>query len=149
MKSDTEINVLRNFLNACPEFSGKLTDIKSCVSNEPDCLCEFSNGTKIYFELSEIVDQKMAQKFNDPKLAFNGGFFTDDILIDRVTDKLSKFYETKGLDVELLLYFDLQPPWPEATMADQVEDVLNDKGKGLFKKVWLFSVPRGRVIGSF
>jgi hypothetical protein len=36
----------------------------------------------MYFELSEILDQNLAQKFHDPRIPFTGGFFTDDILTD-------------------------------------------------------------------
>ena len=149
VKSDAEKTVLEYFLNACPIFSGKVSDTKPCNPPEPDCICEFKDGSRRYFELSEIVDEGIAEKFYGRKVDPSGGFFDDDILNDRVREKLEKKYQTNGLDIELLLYFSFQPMWPEETMTQQVRDVVNSRGRGPFKRVWLFSVPKTKVMGSF
>ena len=148
-KEVKETTVLELFLKCCEEFSsrGSFT-ITSPRPPEPDCQCAFSDSTIVCFELSEILDQKLAQKFYDPKIPFSGGFFTDDILIDRIKDKIQKSYQTNDKRIDLLLYFDLQPGWREDTMRQEVETVVTQLGKGPFRKIWLFSVHQKKIIAS-
>lgn len=149
-KEAKEVTVLESFLKCCEEFSSRGNFvITSSNPPQPDCHCTFSDGTDMYFELSEIIDQGMAQKFYDPKIPFTGGFFNDDILMDRVKEKLQKTYSTNGKRVDLLLYFDPQPGWREDTMRQEVETVVSQLGKGPFEKIWLFIVGQKKIIASF
>lgn len=149
-KEAKETTVLELFLKSCEGFSNQGSFvITPSLPPEPDCRCSFSDGTNMYFELSEIIDQKLAQKSNDPKIPLTGGFFTDDVLTDRIKAKIQKSYETNGKRVDLLLYFNLQPGWREDTMRQEVETVITQLGKGLFTKVWLFSVHQRKIIASF
>ena len=141
-KSSKEVVVLNKFLNnSFSEFT-----ITSCKPPKPDCLCKFSNGEKVYFELSEIIDQNLARKFYDENLQFVGGFFSDDILDRRIKDKFTKEYETDGLNVELLLFFDLQPLWPEKTIIEQIKIFLSSMQRSPFSKVSVFDVQKNNVL---
>ncbi|OGW85652.1 MAG: hypothetical protein A3C35_02150 [Omnitrophica bacterium RIFCSPHIGHO2_02_FULL_46_11] len=149
-KEAKETTVLESFLKCCEEFSSRESFvITSPKPPEPDCHCAFSDDAGIYFELSEIIDEKIAQKFYDPRIPFTGGFFNDDILTDRIKEKLQKSYRTNGKRVDLILYFDLQPGWREDTMRQEVGTVMYQLGKGPFTKVWLFSVHQKKIIASF
>jgi len=133
---------LNKFLNK--SFSEFTTT--SCKPPKPDCLCKFSTGERVYFELSEIIDQDLAKKFYDRTLQFTGGFFSDDILDKRIKDKFTKRYETGGLNVELLLFFDLQPLWPEKTVIEQIKIFLNTIQGSSFSKVSVFDVQKNNIL---
>ena len=149
-KETKETTVLDLFLKCCEEFSSRAPFVVTPRKPpEPDCHCAFSNGTNMYFELSEILDQNLAQKFYDPKISFTGGFFTDDILTGRIREKIQKSYQTSGECIDLLLYFDLQPGWPEDTMKQEVETLVTQLGKGPFEKILLFSLHQKKIIATF
>ncbi|MDD5504670.1 MAG: hypothetical protein PHV77_05085 [Candidatus Omnitrophica bacterium] len=141
-KTSKEIFVLNKFLRkSFSKFA-----INSCEPPKPDCLCRYSNGERVYFELSEIINQDLAKKFYDKNLQFTGGFFSDDILGKRIEDKFKKQYETDGLNVELLLFFDLQPLWAEITIIEQIKILLRSMQRTIFSKVSLFDVHKNNVL---
>ena len=141
-KVKKQVGILKRFLDK--SFVG--FSIRPCEPPEPDCLCEFSNGEKAYYELSEIIDPNLAKKFYDKSLQFTGGFFSDDILDKRIKDKFTKKYETDGLNVELLLFFDLQPLWPVETIIEQIKIFLSSMQCSPFSKVSVFDVQRNNIL---
>lgn len=147
-KTQKEVAIMNAFLVSCKNFKDRCSyEITSPDPPMPDCCCVFSDGSKWYFELSEILDQKIAQKFYDQRIEFSGGFFSDDILTERIEEKVKKTYLTNGIRTDLLLYFDLQPGWSEKTMLEQTNLAIQRLGKGSFNTVWLFDVQKHKVIG--
>lgn len=156
MKSDAEVEVLKSFLNICPDFLKKTAVIEPCNPPEPDCRVSFSDGTRIFFELRRVADPVMEQKINDKKIPNDekGGFGPDDDLIaECAKDKIvkSELYKTNGLDLDLVLYFDLLPSLllPKDVIEHYLHAVIATHGKGSFRKIWIFAPHEKKIVGCF
>ena len=156
IKSEAEVAVLEAFLGVCPDFQEKTTTVKSCDPPEPDCLVSCVDGSATFFELRRIAHPGMEQKINDKKTPIDkkGGFGPDDDLIaECVKDKIEKSesYKTNGLDLDLVLYFDLLQLLllPRGVIDHHVNAVIAKYGKGFFRKIWVFALHEKQIIGCF
>ena len=146
-KEKREIEICEKFLRSCSAYKSLKFRVSPQDPPAPDCLVEFFGDLPKRVELSEMVDKGIAEKFYGQKVEPSGGFFDDEILSERILEKIQKKYKTDSNETELLLYFLIQPVWPEETMLEQVKKTVDQYGRGPFGRIWLFSEPREEVIG--
>jgi len=141
-----ELTVFHKFAKHFPSPI-QIDSIRKCDASEPDILCQLQNGTPLYFELVECIDERLARSIYG---GFNeGGFFEDDLYVACIRDKFGKRYKTGAHRCDLLAYFDLQPIIPERSWRAGVEAFIEKHVKETpFHKVWIYSVPQDKVISA-
>lgn len=149
IKAQRERDVLYRFVKNYYRHPEEMVFVESKEPPYPDCYCRFFDGKQVYFELSEIVDEGIAKKGYGTGTDFSEDTFLYRILTDRIRDKITKQYRSDGLDVHLLLYFNIQPHWKDETMIEQVAGFIFKLGKGIYRHIWLYFIPGDKVIGPF
>lgn len=103
------------------------------------------NGVSYYFELTEIVHEKVAKDLGDQQKTkgdvSEGAFYTEaDPLLRILLNKVAKKYETDGFDIDLVLYYERQFPInPEATLKANESVVVNALlPSGPFSRIWIY-----------
>ncbi|MCW5983572.1 MAG: hypothetical protein KIT09_36110 [Bryobacteraceae bacterium] len=140
-KRSIEMTTFRSFAAA----SGIALDGDSAVNVDPphpDILCTIS-GKWYWFELGQIISQKVAAQVSPSRKLLEGGFsFSQEMaFIEIVNKKATKTYDTNGFPVDLILWFDLRLG-SEGTIARLIGKhggILKSLiGRSPFSRVWIF-----------
>ncbi len=143
-QSEDEVAIFSKFARSLPYFT-QIDSIQKGQEPEPDIVCKLSDGTTVYFELVECVDNSVAKFFYGGSL--NGGFFSDDLCLGSIAKKVKKKYSHS---CDLLVYFDLQPVVTEKSWLPYVEDFVKENIKqSPFKRIWIYSVPQEKIMSIY
>jgi hypothetical protein len=154
-----ELEVFREFVCA----SGLQIDAGSVEVREPpqpDIWCHDSSGA-LYFELGRLLDNEMQRLKIEvmrraPKPVATSEFSPKLPERELLRRKISKAYETSGVPIHLLLYYDNTnwlvgdvpgSPMPFANHAKYVMQPIVDK-QSQFQRVWVYERHRGTVLWS-
>ena len=157
-KSRYEITIFKKFISIYPYKVNAGTIQKLEAENKPDIYCELSNGSKVYFELTECVCEPIAKQTGDMLKALRTNenlvkkhsaiAFKEDALLDKSIGKFGKNYQTDD-PIELVSYFNQQ--------AEPLGDVLSRYDcfvrehieKSPFRRVWVYDVFHNKILYSF
>ena len=123
------------------EYSIIKESIKQQTPPKPDIFCELKTGVTIEFELTNSIDQQLAQKMNDSGILGKGGFKNDDPIERMILNKTEKLkedkYEQSAKRFELLVYLGLMPIFPhqKKTIPHFLE---RNKKLQVFDRIWVF-----------
>ncbi len=135
-----ELAVFRLFMGVCG-YPIVEKSIRSQSSPKPDIFCRLLTGVTVEFELTNGIDQQLAQKMNDCRIKDKGGFNNEDPIEKMILDKIKKFedrkYDCSAERFELLVYLGLMPIflYQQKTIVRFLER--NRKFQG-FDKIWVF-----------
>ncbi len=160
MKSDHERRVFLQFVKAA-NIHVEEDSVESRPEPEPDIRCIWA-GESVYFELARLLDREApklrvrALKIAPQQVAVDPKRFGLPER-DMLRTKLSKSYQTDGLPLELLLYFDAEnplvagtiPPFDFAMHARTVMAPLLTPMPAHIRRVWVFERYRGSVLWSY
>jgi len=140
-------------------------DSESIVSPDepkPDVLCRL-DGEPVYFELGRLLDQTLP-RLRLEMMRVAPQQVQMDVMNARLPErvmleqKLGKNYDTDGVPVELLLYYDFDesnllladfPVMPAELKARHVWEPLLAAHPGIFRRVWVFERYRKALLWSF
>jgi hypothetical protein len=108
----------------------------------PDIRCRI-DGEEYWFELGRITDTKLARAISVewPKAPTPFSIAQKEPFVRMIEKKAAAQYETNGQPVDLVLYFDQQPPDRKALERHLQEDAaaLNDlHQRGPFSRIWIY-----------
>ncbi len=88
-------------------------------------------------------------EFQEPIFGFNSATSFGEPCMERIKGKFAKRYETKH-KIDLLIYYELQPELPEDQWFPAVKEYIkNNIKKTVFKRVWLYSVTKNKIIFNY
>lgn len=147
-----ELEVFNAFAEVAAEAKIDACSGLNKVAPEPDIYCTRS-GVGHYFELGEIIDQSVAKSLG---VAIKhdkctGGAFSQDLPIAYIIlKKSSKSYQTRGVPVDLLLYYRTQSPPPSSLLSALLHHntpALRALVTGMkFQGVWIFDFTKRRIL---
>lgn len=118
---------------------------------KPDIFCKI-DGRDYYFELGEVTDCELAGQLGQASKTMEpapGPFSQEEPFAYMLQEKTKKTYETGGVPVDLVLYFDKQYPMIEG-IREHVAKYATELGllvsSGPFERVWIYSHCDGGVV---
>jgi hypothetical protein len=118
---------------------------------KPDLSIEIENN-KYYFELGEITDETLAKSVAESireKTCSVCALSQVEPLAKMLKQKCEKSYETDSAQVDLLLYYWRQTPYPNTVHGhldsnrDEVDELVRNSQ---FKKIWIYDLPSEEVV---
>jgi hypothetical protein len=156
-KSRHELCVFLEFAKAA-SISIDTSTVENCNPPKPDIRCN-CDGEPVYFELSRILDAYMQDRRkkaikNAPAQVSVDASRAGLPERDRLQEKLSISYQTEGIPLELVLYYDAEhpmvlggiPPVDFDWLASQVMVPLLTPMPSHIRRVWVFEHYRNSVI---
>jgi hypothetical protein len=137
-KANREKRVFLKFL----ERSGLPVNSDSVLNRsprEPDILCRHNEQGFIAFELAELCEEQIARKSNKGLKARGVNvdvMCNDDPTKRTILKKLKKNYTTAH-PIKLLCYTDGFIISPDDQIIEEILHVINSRGPGSFRRVWL------------
>jgi hypothetical protein len=135
-----EMSIFKSFasVSGLPIDGGSAENGARCY---PDIGCTVS-GQRYWFELGQIINEKVAEKLNPNRRKDEGGFSYDQEspFVKLVSNKATKKYETEGAPVDLILHFDPRfGTTARARLLIEKHGTLLDSltTSGPFNRVWI------------
>jgi hypothetical protein len=135
-KAKAELAIFEQFVqqSALPIVPGSVYNGDHLLK-EPDILCTLKSGERLAFELTEEVAPEFAKALNKNE-SFAWG---NDVIEATVRKKLCKEYHVE-CPVDLLIYTNGRTALSDDIIIAKIHPLLQCKGSGPFRKVWLFGV---------
>jgi hypothetical protein len=138
-KEAFELSTFNEFASA----AGLLVDsAENAKQPQPDIRCRI-DGEERWFELGRITDTHLAEtiSLSWPKDPTPFSFAQKEPLLRIIEKKAAAHYETNNRPVDLMLYFDHQPPDRTALrrhLEEHAAAVKNCKQGGRFARIWIY-----------
>jgi hypothetical protein len=115
---------------------------ENAKSPRPDILCQIG-GEEHWFELGRITDTDLARTISIPwpKDPTPFSFAQKEPLLRIIEKKAAAHYETNGRPVDLVLYFEQQPPDRTALerhLRESADSLNKLRQSGLFSRIWIY-----------
>jgi hypothetical protein len=136
-KEASELAVFRDFAKATGLAVLTSTNAKP---PEPDIRCNIDGGV-YWFELGRITDPKLARAINRPKDLKAFSFDQKEPFVSIIQKKTKARYDVQGGPVDLVLYFEQQPPDRAALTRHVMEhaaELSALRETGPFTRVWIY-----------
>jgi hypothetical protein len=157
-KEENKARYEREIFTTCTEVAKlnvEADSVKSEKPPRPDISCIIS-GHRHYFELTEIVDEELAEvESPNSKTVKTGCAFSHDVpLLTTFSKKAQKAYHNLGGSLELLAYYEKQPTpnnriLQSSTKVDLYYMTQDMIYLGPWFRLWIYDIGKKKVLGRW